>query len=127
VGENPYPARVPVLWVDVCGWIAACFPHGPGRCLVVGSHGTQPVGVKCECGQGAVPGLWASRRPELTGSQSLASQKPLDTAEEQRTKWGPPGSDSVIPRAKVRGGQGKWGTGWLPCRQESLVWSVAGA
>ena len=40
-------------------------------------------------GQGAVLGLWASRRPEITGFQSRASQTLLDIAEELRTKWGP--------------------------------------
>jgi hypothetical protein len=40
-------------------------------------------------GQGAVLGLWASRRPEIIGSQSLASQTPMDTAEQLRTKWEP--------------------------------------
>jgi hypothetical protein len=39
--------------------------------------------------QGAVQGFWASLRPKITGSQSQASQMPLDTAEELRTKWGP--------------------------------------
>jgi hypothetical protein len=37
-------------------------------------------------GQVAVRGLWASWRPEITGSQSWASQMLLDTTEELRTK-----------------------------------------
>ena len=41
-----------------------------------------------EGGQGAVQGLLASLRPEITDSQSRASQMPLDTVEELRTKWG---------------------------------------
>ena len=30
VGENPWPARVPVLWAGRHGRAAAHFPHGPG-------------------------------------------------------------------------------------------------
>jgi hypothetical protein len=68
---------------------ATCFPHSPRWVSGCGKLWTQPAGA----GQGAVQGLWASRRPEITGSrsQSRASQTPLDTAEELRTKWGPRG------------------------------------
>ena len=38
--------------------------------------------------QGAVWGLWASRRPEIIGSQSQTSQMLLDTTEELRANWG---------------------------------------
>ena len=37
-------------------------------------------------GQGAVQGLWASWRPEITDSKSQASQTQLDTVEELKTK-----------------------------------------
>jgi hypothetical protein len=39
VGENPRPARVPVLWVGRCGRTTKRFPHCPYGCLAVGSHG----------------------------------------------------------------------------------------
>jgi hypothetical protein len=39
--------------------------------------------------QGTVLGRWVSQRPEITGSQSLASQTWLDSVEELRTKWRP--------------------------------------
>jgi hypothetical protein len=63
----------------------ACSPCRPrdGH-LAVGSHGPQSEGG----GQGAVWGLWASWRPETTGSQPQVSQTLLDTIEELRTKWG---------------------------------------
>ena len=38
---------------------------------------------------GRVLGLWASRRPEITCSQSRASPMPLDSTEELRPKWRP--------------------------------------
>ena len=66
-------------------------------------------------GQGAVLGLWASWRPEITGFQSQASQTPLDPSEELRTKWGP----QVVPQPALglkRGkGREKGGAGWFPC------------
>ena len=42
-------------------------------------------------GQGAVQGLWASQRPEITVSQSPTSQMLLYVEEALRTKWGPQG------------------------------------
>lgn len=50
----------------------------------------QPAGVGV-CGQVAFRGLWASWMPEITGSPSRASQTPLDTVKELRTKWEPRG------------------------------------
>jgi hypothetical protein len=85
VGENPHPARVPVLWAGGCGGLSRTFHAAPGGHLAVESHRPQPtVG-----GQGAVVGLWASRRPEITSSQSQASQMLLDTVEELKTNWRP--------------------------------------
>lgn len=59
-------------------------------------------------GQGAVRGLWVSRKPEITGSQSRTSQTPLYVSEELRTKWRPWDS-SVIPGAEVKRGQREMG------------------
>jgi hypothetical protein len=74
------------------GKSAACFPFGLGGCLAGD-------------GQGAVQGLWAPWRPEITGSQSWASQMQLDTVEELRTKWGPLGVVRSSPGPK--GGEGR--------------------
>ena len=52
VGENPHPARVPVLWAGGCGGLSRTFHAAPGGHLAVESHRPQPtVG-----GQGAVHG-----------------------------------------------------------------------
>ena len=64
-------------------------------------------------GQGAVRGLWASQRPEITGSQSQASQTLLDTGEELRTKWRLQGT-SVNPGAEERREQGELGFWVVP-------------
>jgi hypothetical protein len=70
VEENPSPARVLVLWADGCRRTAACFPCSPG--WVSGCEKSlDPCLAEHE--QGAVLGLWASLRPEITeitGSQS---------------------------------------------------------
>ena len=73
MGENPCPARGRTA--------AACFPQGPGWAV---TEPNLPGG-----GQGAVLGLWASLRPEITYSQSQASQTLLNTEEELRTNGGP--------------------------------------
>jgi hypothetical protein len=77
-------------------------------------------------GQGAVRSLWASLRPEITGSQPSASQMPLDTAEELRRKLGPQGrlghpQDLKGGEDRERGSAGKF-----PYRRKSLVRSMAG-
>jgi hypothetical protein len=59
MGENPHPTRVLVLWVGGCRGLPHTFHTTLGGCLAVGSHGG---------GQGADRGLWASWRPEITGS-----------------------------------------------------------
>jgi hypothetical protein len=64
VGENPSPARVLVLWLDRCWRTTECFPGGPSGCLAVGNYGPSPQRVD----KGAVLGLWASQRPEITDS-----------------------------------------------------------
>jgi hypothetical protein len=53
-------------------------------------------------GQGAALGLWASRRPKITGSQSWASHTGYRRRAEN--KWGPQGS-LVSPRSEGRKGQ----------------------
>ena len=49
----------------------------------MGSHGTLVLRGR----EGAVWGLWASRMPETTDSQSQTSQTTLYVAEELKTKW----------------------------------------
>jgi hypothetical protein len=78
-------------------------------------------------GQGAFQGLWASWRPEITGCQ--ASQTPLDTAEELRTKWVPLGllGQPWARREERAGGEGVlggshagkslWSGPWLELRK----------
>jgi hypothetical protein len=43
VGENPHPARVPVLWAGGRGKLLHTVHMAPGGCLAVGSHWT-PAG-----------------------------------------------------------------------------------
>jgi hypothetical protein len=91
IGGKPASCqRVLVLWADRRGGLPHAFHMAPGGCLAVGSYGPSPwwgVGG----GQRVVLGLWASKRPEITDSHSRASQTPLVTTEELRTKWGPRG------------------------------------
>jgi hypothetical protein len=82
--KNPHPARVSVFWAGWFRGLLLILHAAQGGCLAVGSLGLQPTGS----GHGAVQGLWASWRQEITGSQSQASQTQLDTGEELRTKWG---------------------------------------
>jgi hypothetical protein len=56
--------------------------HCLGGCLSVGSHGTLVLRGR----EGAVWGLWASQRPEMTGSQSQTFQMLQYVREELRTK-----------------------------------------
>lgn len=107
VGENPRPARAPVIWVG--GGFPHAFHMAPGRCLAVGSYRPSPRGSGGG-GQGTVGGLWTSQRPEITGSQFRASQTPLDTTEDLRTKWGPQGrlGQSQSRREERAGGKGSW-------------------
>jgi hypothetical protein len=87
---------------------ALAFHMASGGCLAVGNYGPSPQEV-------AVLGLWASLRPEITGSQFQVSQILLDTMEDLRTKWEPGGRDrSVSPWTKVRRGQGKRGRCMVP-------------
>jgi hypothetical protein len=97
---------------------AACFPRGPGWVSGCGKPRTQSTGG-WGGGQEAVQGLWASWRPEITGSLSRASQMPLNTAEELRTKWRPQGS-LVIHRAEGRRGQEERGHWVVPMRVRVL-------
>jgi hypothetical protein len=53
-----------------------------GERLFVGSHGTPVFRGR----EGAIWGLWASRRPKMLGSQSWTSQMLLYVHEELRTK-----------------------------------------
>lgn len=83
---NLCPTGVLVLWVGRHRELL----HSPcvqGGCLAVWSHGPQPWWG----GQRAIWSLWASQRPEITGSQSRASQTPPNTSEELRTKRRPCG------------------------------------
>jgi hypothetical protein len=72
VGEKLSSARVLVLWVGGRGRLPHAFHAALGMCLAVRSYGQAGIS-----------------RSEITGSQSRASQTPLDTSEELRTKWGP--------------------------------------
>jgi hypothetical protein len=65
------------------------------------------------CVEGAVRGLWASWRPEITGSQSPASQTQLDTLCEPRIKWRHSGK-LCQPQAKERRGQEERGSWVVP-------------
>jgi hypothetical protein len=84
---------------------------------------TQPMVGGWEVGrQGAVLGLWASQRLEITGSQSRASQTLLDTTEELRTKWTLGvgwgwGEEVAWLSPGLKGGEGRerGGAGWFPC------------
>ena len=81
-GENQCPPKVQVLWGrwGRCRGTAAYFPQGLGW---VSDYG-KPCNSTCQemdKGQCKVSGL-------TTGSQSWASQTPLDTMEELRRKWG---------------------------------------
>jgi hypothetical protein len=107
VGENPRPTRVLLLWAGRRRELPHALHVAPDGCLALGSHGPQPT----EVGQGSVQGLWASRRPEITGSPSRASQISLDTSGELRTKWG-------LKRGE---GRERGDSGWFPHGGESLV------
>jgi hypothetical protein len=62
----------------------------------------------------------------VPGSQPQASQTPLDTSEELRTEWEPPGMARSAPGPKGGEGRERGGTGWFSCGRESLVRSMAG-
>jgi hypothetical protein len=97
VGENLHPARVPVLWVGRLGELPHTFHVAPSGCLAVVSYEISLA----RGGQGAVRGLSASWKPEITGSQSWASQTPLGTVEVLRTKslvWSLAGAQEAFQR-----------------------------
>jgi hypothetical protein len=89
---------------------ATCFPRGPGWVSGCEKLQTQPTGG----GQGAVLGLWASRRPEITGSQSWTSQTLLYTTEEVRKKLGILGAAQSAPGMKGGENRERRGAGLFP-------------
>lgn len=117
VGENPHPARVPVLWAGGHQRTAAHFPCGPGGCLggclSLGNHSPHSVGG----GQGGSP------RHQVP---NLLWHPMLYTEEELRTDWGPQGWHWALG---PKGGEckGRVGAGCFPIGEESLVQSVVSA
>ena len=83
--------------------------RGPGGHVAVGSHRTPVHRGREE----AVAGLWASQRPEMTGSQSRTSQMSLYVTEEQNKVRAQEAAQSA-PRPKGEEGRGRGGTGWFP-------------
>ena len=103
ITANPYEIPCSIAFAltsSGCRRTAAHFPHGPGWV----SGCVKPQTPIHRGGQGAVRDLWASWRPETTGSQSRTSQTPLDTLEELRTEWGP---QSHWSRGEREGGKGE--------------------
>jgi hypothetical protein len=77
----------------------------------------------CEATDPTQRGVDKGQSP-VPGSQSLASHDGYDRGAENR--MGVPGQHSAPEIWEERAG-GEGGTGWFPCRQESLVWFVAAA
>jgi hypothetical protein len=120
VEENQCPTRVPVLWVGRLGRTATCFPCGSG--WVSGCE--KPLDPSSAGGgQGAVLPLWASRRPEITSSQSRASHAGYRGRAEN--KLGPRGWLCQSLRAKGRKGQGENGH-WVVPTQVRVLGPVRG-
>jgi hypothetical protein len=96
VREKRRPARVLVLWAG-------------------GLRRTARVGVWLWEATELQPAVgWTrgvSQRPEITGSQSRASQTPLDTVEELRTKWGRSSPGPKGGQGRGRGGSGGFSHG----------------
>ena len=79
------------------------------------------------CGLGAVGSLWASWRPEMTGSQSWIFHDVTGhcgRAENKVGAVGALGEARSAPGLKRGKGIGRRGAGWFPCGQESLVQSM---
>ena len=100
-----------------------------GKSLAVGSHG---MSARPGWGGGGEGGGSTKGSPKSLGfmeARFSVSDIP-DTIGDHRSEnkmppLAPVGLDS--PWAEGRGGQGERVTGWFPCWQETLVWSMAGA
>ena len=124
VGENPSPATVQVLWAGGHGGLLQAVHMAPMGVWLWEATDPSPGG-RGRVEQGAFRGLWVSWRPEITGSQSWASQMPLDTAEKLKTKWRSPGGVSVSPGAEGKQEQGERES-WVVPRQLRVLGPVSG-
>ena len=117
VGENPCPARVPVLWAGRRGRTTKPFPRGPGGCLAMGSHGTPPL-------QGWTRGsLRSLGLTEARDNRFSVSGIP-DTAGHLRraeNKMGALGEARSAPGPRGGKSRDRVGAGWFPHGRESLV------
>ena len=121
-GRKPPPARVLVLWVGRRRRTAAHFARARGRCLAVGSHGTQPA-------RGWTRGSLRSLGLTEARDNRLSVLGISDTARYRvraQNKMGAPRAAGSSPGPKGGGGRGRGGAVWFPRGRESLVQSLAG-
>ena len=79
MGDNRHPPKAQELWADRCKKLPCALHAAQVGIWLWDALETQSV----EGGEGAVQGLWASQRSEMTSSNSWTL---LDTTEELRTK-----------------------------------------
>ena len=114
VGENPCPARVPVLWVGRLGRTVAHFPQGPGWVSPCGKLRTQPA-------EGVNNGQSKASEARDNRFSVLGIPDAAGHLRRSENKMRAPGVTWLSPEPKGGKGKEERGCWWFPCGRESLV------